>query len=63
MRGGRLIGVGPANNPLPNPAATNGFNATVIDFKRPPALLPSVTFIAASLNADCPGILCASRCS
>jgi SAM-dependent methyltransferase len=49
---GRLIDIGSSNNPFPNQAAGAGFEVTMMDFVRPPALDPAVRYIEGNMNDE-----------
>jgi SAM-dependent methyltransferase len=51
-QGGRLIDIGSSNNPFPNHASEVGFEVTIVDFVRPPALAPTVHYIEGNMNDD-----------
>jgi SAM-dependent methyltransferase len=51
-QGGRLIDIGSSNNPFPNHASEAGFEVTMVDFVRPPALNPKVRYIEGNMNDE-----------
>jgi len=48
---GKLLDIGPANNPFPN-ITSNKFNTSILDFKKPLKLNNNINFFEGSLNED-----------
>ena len=48
---GRLLDIGPANNPFPN-IASDEFDTSILDYKKPLKLKDKINFFEGSLNED-----------